>query len=297
VGESVAIGYCTWELETPPRAWAGTARAFDEVWTLSHFSARALAPTSPVPVQVMWPAIPEAAEAVPEVGTGRALLPADEAFTVLFVFDLWSRMERKNPLGLVEAFERAFCGDAGARLVIKAGGARQHPDELRRLREAAAGRRVLLLEEDLSRDEVLALMRACDVYASLHRAEGFGLTIAEAMALGKPVVATHYSGNTDFMTPWNSFPVPYRLVELPADDHVYPRGSVWAEPDLDAAASALRDIRRDPERARVVAERGRADVRAKLSAEACGRRMLTRLRSLARSPGLRPQGTPGRPPA
>jgi hypothetical protein len=288
-GETVAIGYCTWELETPPRAWPQTARAFDEVWTLSHFSARALAPTSPVPVQVMWPAIPEMAEVtqvVPGAETGRALLPADDAFTVLFVFDLWSRMERKNPLGLIDAFDRAFCGDAGARLVIKAGGARQHPDELRRLREAAAGRRVLILEDDLARDEVLALMRACDVYASLHRAEGFGLTIAEAMALGKPVVATHYSGNTDFMTPWNSFPVPYRLVELPADDHVYPRGSAWAEPDLDAAAGLFREIRRDPQRAHAVAERGRGDVRARLSAEASGRRMLTRLRTLARERGL-----------
>src|SRR5262245_35434583 len=101
----------------------------------------------------MWPAVPEPTEAAPEAEALRALLPADDAFTVLFVFDLWSRMERKNPLGLMEAFGRAFGGDAGARLVIKAGGARQHFGEFRRLRDAAAGRSVLFLDQDLSRGE------------------------------------------------------------------------------------------------------------------------------------------------
>jgi glycosyltransferase involved in cell wall biosynthesis len=116
----------------------------------------------------------------------------------------------------------------------------------------------------------------------LHRAEGFGYTLAEAMALERPVIATHYSGNVDFMTPWNSFPVPYRLVEMPEDRGRYRQGSVWAEPDLEAAADSMRVVFRDRGRAAEVARRGREDVTAQLSSRACGERILARLDVLAR---------------
>jgi glycosyltransferase involved in cell wall biosynthesis len=274
-----AIGYCTWELEAPPRRWPESVRAFDEVWTLSRFSAAALSASCSLPVQVMWPALPE--PATPESALREANLDSD-AFTFLFVFDLFSQIERKNPLGLIEAFRRAFAKNDKVRLVIKAGGARERRTDFERLLAAAEGLPVTIVERPLSRLEVQALMRACDAYVSLHRSEGFGLTLAEAMSLGKPVVATYYSGNVEFMTPWNSFPVPCRLAELAEDRGVYPKGSVWAEPDLDAAAAILRAVVRDPDRAREAAARGQADVRRLLSVEACGRRMADRLRVIAR---------------
>ena len=96
------------------------------------------------------------------------------------------------------------------------------------------------------------------------------------------MIATHYSGNADFMTPWNSFPVPYRLIELDETHGRYARGQVWADPDLDAAAELMRTVVRDRERTAAVAERGRQDVTRQLSSEACGARIVARLRELSR---------------
>jgi glycosyltransferase involved in cell wall biosynthesis len=138
------------------------------------------------------------------------------------------------------------------------------------------------MERYLSRADVMGLIRACDAYVSLHRAEGFGYTLAEAMALERPVVATYYSGNVDFMTPWNSFPVPYRLVEIPEDRGRYARGRAWADPDLEAAAELMRSVFTDRERAAEVARRGREDVGRLLSARACGERVVARLRTISR---------------
>ena len=154
-------------------------------------------------------------------------------------------------------------------------------DDWKRLAQAAEGMPVTLFDRYLSRADVLALIRACDAYVSLHRAEGFGYTMAEAMAQARPVIATHYSGNADFMTPWNSFPVPYRLVELDRAHGRYAQGQVWADPDLDAAAELMRAVAGNRERAAEVARRGQEDVTRQLSAEACGARVVARLRTLA----------------
>ena len=139
-----------------------------------------------------------------------------------------------------------------------------------------------ILESTLERGALHDLVRACDVYASLHRSEGFGLALAEAMSLARPVVATHYSGNVDFMSPWNSFPVPWTEGEVARDAGPYRRGETWAEPDVEAAAALLRRVFEDREGARAVAERGRTDVLARLSPAAIGSAMAGRLRRLRR---------------
>jgi len=120
--------------------------------------------------------------------------------------------------------------------------------------------------------------------------------LAEAMALGRPVIATYYSGNVDFMTPWNSFAVPYRLSEIPEDRGRYRKGVLWAEPDQAAAAEMMRAVFKDRERAAEVARRGREDVTRLLSASACGERMVARLRTISRRQPLPAEALP-LPPA
>jgi glycosyltransferase involved in cell wall biosynthesis len=185
----------------------------------------------PLPV----PPPPEAVQSRADFG-----LP-EEAFIFLFTFDVSSQMARKNPLGLIRAFRRAFPSPHGVTLVLKFTNAEYDRTAVRELqREATSG--VVLLGGYMSRQELGSLMRCADCYVSLHRSEGFGIGIAEAMALGKPVIATGYSGNADLMTPENSYPVDYRIVPIERDHGPYLRGYSWAEPDLNHAAALMRQV-------------------------------------------------------
>jgi glycosyltransferase involved in cell wall biosynthesis len=151
------------------------------------------------------------------------------------------------------------------------------------MKEAAAGARVSIIDTVVSREEVNALYRACDCYVSLHRSEGFGLTIAEAMVAAKPVIATGFSGNMDFMTSQNSYPVRYKMKEIERDYPPYRKGWHWAEPDLDHAAELMKDVYENRGAAAEVGSRARKDIVRLLSPEAVGERMKARLRELAGS--------------
>jgi glycosyltransferase involved in cell wall biosynthesis len=262
------IAYWGWEMEDGPADRDVLGRC-DEVWTWSRHAAAVLAATSPVPVQTMWPALdmPTPAPAAKERDGGDV--------TFLFVFEAGGSTERKNPAGLIRAFRAAFRPDDRVRLLIQATGAAARED-LRLLEDAAAGLRVTLREGPA---DVPSLVASCDAYVSLHRAEGFGRALAEAMAAGRPVVATYTSGNVDFMMPWSCFPVPCTQVAVPGHP---PETAPWAEPDLEAAAHLMRAVYEDPDRAAEVAARGQSEVRRLLSPRACGERMQERFRALRR---------------
>jgi glycosyltransferase involved in cell wall biosynthesis len=197
----------------------------------------------------------------------------------LFAFGVRSILERKNPLGLIEAFRRAFGSGEQVRLVLKTThGNRQTTEALVR---AAGDPRVIVMDRILERREINTLMALSDCYVSLHRSEGFGLTLAEAMALGKPVIATGYSANLDFMRPGNSFLVDCRLVPLEQDYGPYLRGSTWAEPDLDHAADLMRHVHDNPDRVGAVAREGQRDVTTYLAPERIGREIAARLAVIA----------------
>ena len=202
---------------------------------------------------------------------------------LLFSFDFLSTAERKNPWGLVEAFSRAFTPDEGPVLVVKSINADRRPADAERLRLAAAGRPDVILNEDYldapARD---ALVAHCDAYVSLHRSEGLGLTMAEAMAWGKPVVATGYSGNLHFMTDENSFLVPFRPAPIPAGCEPYPVGGRWADPDLDEAARLIRLVVDDPAGAAVRGARAASDIAVMHSPEAAGAAFAARLAEIGR---------------
>jgi glycosyltransferase involved in cell wall biosynthesis len=272
------IGVVAWETETLPRAWHAPVRMMDELWVPSAFSAVAFAGSVPVHV------IPHPVSL--RVPRERAFpgIP-DDVFVFAAIFE-WQ--DRKNPDGLVRAFRRAFAGKRDVALVLKVGLRFGGDPEtllrsLRQLISPAPWRSppIYVLEaSETSREVVTQLLARADAYVSLHRAEGFGLCMAEAMALGKPVVATGYSGNLEFMDAESAFLVDYELVPIRqrlsfwAD---FEAGMRWAEPRVDHAVEQLRRCAYQHEDRRRIAERGQAKVAELLAPERVGRLMRERI--------------------
>jgi glycosyltransferase involved in cell wall biosynthesis len=250
------IGQWAWELEVFPERFQGALNLVDEVWAVSEFTRTAIAAVTSKPVfAVPHPIV--APSVSPSIDRSVLGLPEDRTL-FLFSFDLLSVLDRKNPLGLIDAYSRAFELDDGATLVLKVINGEQRVPDLERLRLAVNDRPdIVLLEEYLDADELAALMNVADCYVSLHRSEGFGLTIAEAMALGKPVIATAYSGNLDFMSPDTAYLVGWTNGEVPAGCTPYPAGAMWAEPDLNEAARLMRHVHEHPDQAREVGLRAK----------------------------------------
>jgi glycosyltransferase involved in cell wall biosynthesis len=207
------------------------------------------------------------------------------------MFDYFSVVDRKNPVGLIEAFRKAFAPSEGPTLVIKSINGDGRMLDRERVRFAAAGRPdIVLIERYMSPRERDALLDAADCYVSLHRSEGFGLTLAESMALGKPVIATGYSGNVDFMTEKNSYLVPFDFDAVPSGCEPYPAGLRWASPDLKAAAALLRRIWQQPEEAAAKGRLAAEDIGRRHSLAACSEFVEARFAAIQ---GRRSQGIQG----
>lgn len=234
--DAYRIAYWAWELPDPPREWAGCERHFDEIWTPSDFAKKSLVQLFDRPIHV-----------VPHHTPARPMRQRDMAkpFTVLAMADSRSSMSRKNPEGALLAFNATFGTSPEARLLLKLNG---RPTDLDAFENSFADLlredNVELIRDYLDDDAMAALYRRADVLLSLHRAEGFGLPMLESMATGVPVVATAWSGNMEFMTPYNSELVPCRLVPVQDRYGMY-TDSLWAEPDLNAASRALRRLAND----------------------------------------------------
>ena len=267
------VGMWWWEVMAFPSRWLRAFDDVDEVWVGSRFVADALAAVAPVPVvRIALPVAPRAPAAV-----DRAALGLPDGFLFGFVFDYESVVARKNPLGLIDAFSRAFA-PGEAQLVLKTVRAERHPEAHAAVVAAAAARPdVHVVDRDLPAGQKDALIAALDCYVSLHRSEGFGLTLAEAALLGTPVIATDYGGPRDFLTPFNSFLVDHRQVRIGPGHNPYPAEGEWAEPDLDQAAALMRAVREAPDEAALRARRLRADVEREHAPAAAGRAMAARL--------------------
>jgi glycosyltransferase involved in cell wall biosynthesis len=293
------VGYWCWELPTFPAKWHDRFDLFDEIWVPSSLIANALAPVSPVPVVRMPPAVLAHNEDIDSDPLhrerGRAALklrPDDCLF--LFIFDFHSYFERKNPLAVVEAFKRAFSSSDSASLVIKCVNGRSDASALGRLRAAARGARIRIISEYVDRSQMSDLLAASDAYVSLHRCEGFGFTIAEAMSIGKPVIATGWSGNTDFMDVSNSYPVAFELAEIQKDVGPYEAGQIWAEPSIDHAASLMREVFDHPDAARNRGDAAREHIRKSYSPEQMARVLAERLSIIDKRSGPESSRSPER---
>lgn len=273
------IGVLAWEVDRVPASWGPAFDLVDEIWVYSRYVEEIFSRASGLPVfRLPLPVV------VPEIPPEPNDLGLGGDYTFLFLFDFYSTTQRKNPLGLIDAFKRAFAPGEGPRLILKSHNGDYKLERLATVEHAAADHPdIQVVDRYLSPAEKDGLMASCDCYVSLHRAEGFGLTLAEAMALGKPVIATGFSGNVDFMTDENSYLVRHAPTEVGPEGENYPPDAIWAEPDLDHAAALMRDVWENRAEARARAERGQAEVLNRLSLEGVGSRAADRLDQLTKA--------------
>jgi glycosyltransferase involved in cell wall biosynthesis len=248
------IGYWPWELSRWPDEWKDLTRLVDEVWVSSTHTFDALASVSSVPVLLMPMSVD--LETLP-ARSRRQFGLHETARLFCFSLDLNSSIHRKNPQACLNAFLQAFPKrsrpdrKAEVGLVIKAHAPRRRNLGWNRLKEIAArDSRIHIVEGTLPRPELLALYKCCDCFVSLHRAEGFGRNIAEALLLGLHVIATGYSGNMDFCNPPHTDLVRYQLVKVRKGQYPFGTGQVWAEPDVAHAAELMRAFATAPKRRR-----------------------------------------------
>ena len=237
------IGVWFWELNEFPPPLAASAKHLDEIWVASEFIASGLRKVVDKPVKVYPHPI------VTDAGSLPVLRPSiNSDFQFLFSFDYLSVFERKNPIGVVSAFRNAFSNNEGPRLVIKTINGTLKPLDQEKLRQSLESRSdISLVEHYLSGAEQDELFADSSCYISLHRSEGLGLTMAEAMAHGKPVIATAYSGNLEFMNDNTSLLVPYSLTNVGPGNDPYSASAIWADPIIEDASSKMRLVWENPE--------------------------------------------------
>lgn len=236
----------------------------------THF--RSVLPSQTVVTKILYPFHAWSKDLEPPATIRSRYGIAPDEFAVFFNFDFGSSYYRKNPEGAMRAFAAAFRGEPGTRLVLKTMNARRRPELLSKAeslaRELGISERLTMIHTYIPERDIFGLTNACDVYISLHRGEGFGLTLAEAMAMGKPVVCTDWSSTTEFCKPGRALPIPYRIVPVPVNqvDHpCYAHVKEWAEPDIDAAASALRRLYDNPSLRKEIGEKARESISEQFS--------------------------------
>lgn len=273
------IGYWAWELPEFPDAWIGFSDYCDEIWTPSRFTTAAIAEKVPVPVLTMPHAISFARPAGdfrPKFG-----LPADR-FLFLFLYDLNSYSERKNPAAVIEAFRASGLAERGASLVVKVHNVAGNEADFSRLQQTVSALPgTVLIARTLARTEIYELEAACDCFVSLHRSEGFGLAVAESMFLGKPVIATDWSATAEFVNETNGRPVRCSLVTLDRNHGPYAKGQTWAQPDIAHAAERMREVFADAALRARLGTAARETIERDFAPAAIGARYRRRLEAIA----------------
>ncbi|MCG6859240.1 MAG: glycosyltransferase family 4 protein [Salaquimonas sp.] len=275
-----------WELEKAPAEWAEFFDSIDELWAPNRFVADAYRHAFTGPITIVPPFV----DVDPLAFTNAApVMPKTGRFRFFYNFDYNSKIARKNPMGAIEAFRRAFVEDRDdVELMVKSVGhfPPDYPDRAVVEAACAGDKRIILIHQSMSRAEALGLIGSCDCYVSLHRAEGLGLGMCEAMLFGKPVIGTDYSGSTDFLNADTGFPVGYRLRALEPDEYFHGDGQYWAEPDIGHAAELMRVVVDDAELAAQKAEAGRRYVSRKYGKANVRASIEARLAEIGRIPDL-----------
>lgn len=273
------IGYWHWELPEFPDEHVEGFSHVNEVWVSSKFVAESVSKRASVPVITIPHCIQ--VQVAPNINRSSFGLP-ENRFLFLMMYDVQSSTLRKNPRAVIEAFKLAFDkNDQRVGLVLKVNNPDFRPNELAELKKLIAERsNVHLMDKVLTRYEVNALLQCTDSYVSLHRAEGFGLGLAEAMYLGKPVIATNWSGNTEFMNASNSCPVSYQLVNIGQDWGPYKSHQIWAEPNIRHASEYMQRLVTDTRWRESIAASGMRTIHNEFSPAVIGQRIKNRLREL-----------------
>ncbi len=260
--DSFNIAIWFWELSDFPSRWISAFGAFDEIWVASDFVRRSVASVAPIPVIKIPMVVAERAVAN-NLARSHFGLPKTP-FVFACVFDVGSVIARKNPGAVITAFRQSFGSRDDVLLLLKYHGGNHYPESVADLLKlAGSAPNIRLFERNFTDQEMRSFTSTIDCFVSPHRSEGFGLNIAEAMLAGKPVIATGFSGNREFMTVENSYLVGYKLREIGQACGPYPGHSLWAEPNIDDVATLMRSVFEDRETAAAKAGIARADILAK----------------------------------
>jgi len=274
------ILYGAWELSRLPEQLTGCLQGINEIWAMSSFMGQMFRRSTSLPVHdLQLPIVTYQSESI---CPSQLQIPKNN-FVFLFMFDFDSHVARKNPEAVIEAFKLAFPGLSSipVTLVIKSINGERHEKERNRLKnKIGCDSRILQIHEVLPHSINTALMKCCDCYVSLHRSEGFGLTMAEAMLLGKPVITTGYSGNMDFTTTETALLVDYKLVPVQPGDYPFSHGEMWAEPNVQQACEYMLNLVKDSTFAKSLAEKGQELIRTSFSTTTMGDRYKKHLSSL-----------------
>lgn len=281
LGDGRNVIYPAWELPRYPAEWARRLDRFDEIWAQSRFTCDSLSGAVSRPVHHL----PLASEAYLTSFLGRRHFGIPEsAYVFLFLFDFKSFIERKNPFAGIESFARLLRQRpyADVRFLMKLSNSQEKPDDFARFQQAIEPYRnyILTIDKTLSDNETKNLIRCCDCFVSMHRSEGYGRGLSEAMFLGKPVIATGYSGNLDFTTPETALVLDHRLIPVAAGAYPFGEGQVWADPSIDQAAAFMVSLLDSPQRGRRLGEEASRHIRKNFSYLACGLRYRDRIESL-----------------
>jgi glycosyltransferase involved in cell wall biosynthesis len=270
----IRIGLWVWELPNFPIKWWINLTTYNEIWVPSNYCADSLLGVSNTVVSTIPYPIP-APEGLVDENTAKLNLReklkiSSNAFLYLFIFDTTSFIDRKNPLGAVRAFVKEFNNDPDTYLILKITASQQNPKFMRKLLKIIRlikNKNIIILTENYSRKGILELILGCDCYLSPHRAEGFGLTVAEALFLEKPVVATNFSGTTDFLNIQTGYPVDYELIPMSINIEPYTNEFLWADPDISSFSRNMCSIRNNYTLAKAKASLGKAKVKELCSPE------------------------------
>lgn len=273
------IGYWFWELAKHPDSWKYAAMFVDEVWVSSEFNLISMQGLHDNVFKIPMGVFP--AKPCGSINLNKLKIPQD-SFKFLFIFDFFSSFERKNPLATIEAFLLAFPDrDSNVNLIIKSTNGSHFPHQLSQLKTyALKDPRIILIDFLISNEELICLIESSNAYVSLHRSEGFGMGLAEAMLMGKPTIATGYSGNLEFMNSQNSFLVPYQLRPLKEGEYPNWQNQFWAEPSISEASNILKIVFNNPDLRSAVGHKAKKDIELNHSAYAMGSAIKDRLQEI-----------------
>ena len=271
------IAFWLWELEQIPENWSQYFPMLDEIWTPSEFISKNLRKVTHLPVKT----IPYWVTADTDLQYNRSFFDLPEQkFLFLTMYDSNSTMERKNPKGAVSAFKKAFSPeDDSVGIVVKINNARE--TDIQTLKsELSAYKNVYYITRTLEKVQVNSLIECCDAFISLHRAEGFGLVMAEAMLVGTPCIATNWSSNTEFMNNDVACMVEYTFKTLDRDCPPYKKGAVWADADTGMAADYMIKLVNDKAYYERIRDNAKTYAALKLGRESAVRLIENRIREI-----------------
>ena len=256
------IGFWFWELSSTPWRWKLLNKLVDEIWVNSDFVMNSFGnhtnKVSKIPFYIELN--------INKKFTREYFNLPENKFIFIFSFDFLSHFERKNPVAVVNAFLKSFKDNSDMYLIIKSINGEKKPHEYSKLLKFANFSKNIEVRDQLfSFSEQSALISVCDCYVSLHRSEGLGLGMAEAMYLGKPVIATNYSGNLEFMNHKNSCLVNFKIVPVKKEDYIYTKDQYWADPDIEHASFLMRKIVSNESFRKKIARNGSLDIKRNFS--------------------------------